>query len=550
MGRRRITPAHRMRRALVNRFDYFHPEDPKYKWLLLGNVMIGTFMAVLDSTIVNVGLPKIMASFGVGIDKIEWVLTAYLLAMAVMLPTSGWLADRFGYKKVYFWGLFTFTLGSFLCGLSPDENILIVARVIQGLGAGCLMPVGMAIISREFPPDKRGIALGFWSIAAAASVSFGPLIGGYLIDNFNWHLIFYVNLPVGIMGMMATLIIQREYQNPSVRGFDLVGFLSVSLFLPFFIYGLTEGNAAANAEGWSSPRILLYFAIALVAFTVFITTELTVKNPLIDLKLLRDHNFAISNIIMVIFGIGMFGSTFLLPLYLQNSLGYTAIQSGAVFLPVGIIQGAISPVAGRIADKVNPKTPVIIGIILLTASFYINGFLSWQTEHWYIMLSLYLRGLGLGLMFTPLSAVSLLDIPREKMAQASGLINVIRQIGGSLGVAIFATILTIRVSYHTQRYGQAIQSTSPEYTQVNHDLRGYIMHNAGSSASEAASQSRFVLLSHVNRQAFIQGVDDDFLLSAVITLIGGIPVVLLHTRKKKEKIARRKAQKNETAYPQ
>ena len=458
MDRRRLNPAHRLRRAVISRFDYFHPEDPKYKWILLGNVMIGTFMAVLDATIVNVGLPKIMASFGVGIDKIEWVLTAYLLALALMLPTSGWLADKFGYKRVYFWGLFAFTAGSFLCGISPDENILILSRVIQGLGAGCLMPVGMAIITREFPPDKRGIALGFWAISAAASVSFGPLIGGYLIDNFNWHLIFDVNVPVGIIGMMATLIIQREYKNPNIRGFDLIGFISVSLFLPFFIYGLTEGNAAANAEGWSSPRILLFFGIAVISFTVFITNELAVKNPLIDLRLLMDHNFAISNLIMLMFGIGMFGSTFLLPLYLQNSLGYTAIQSGAVFLPVGIIQGAMSPVAGRIADKVNPKIPVIIGILALTSSFYINAFLSYQTEHWYIMLSLYLRGLGMGLMFTPLSAVALLDIPREKMAQASGLINVIRQIGGSLGVAVFATILTARVSFHTQQYGQALRS--------------------------------------------------------------------------------------------
>ncbi|MCL4540549.1 MAG: MFS transporter, partial [Bacteroidetes bacterium] len=172
-----------------------------YKWLVLGNVMIGTFMAVLDSTIVNVGLPKIMATFGVTIDKIEWVMTAYLLVLAVMLPTSGWVADHFGYKRTYGFALFVFTLGSFLCGMAWNENTLIAFRIIQGAGAGFLMPVGMAIVTREFPPERRGIALGFWSIAAAASVSFGPLIGGYLIDNFSWHTIFYVNVPVGIIGI-------------------------------------------------------------------------------------------------------------------------------------------------------------------------------------------------------------------------------------------------------------------------------------------------------------------------------------------------------------
>ncbi|MDP4206976.1 MAG: MFS transporter, partial [Bacteroidota bacterium] len=235
----RITPSHRIRRLIRNRDSSFHPRSKSYKWWLLGNIMIGTFMAVLDATIVNVGLPKIMASFGVGLDKIEWVLTAYMLAMAVMLPTSGWLADRFGYKRMYFMGLLLFTFGSFLCGLAENENMLILARVIQGLGAGAIQPIGMAIITHEFPPQQRGLALGFWGIAAAASVSFGPLIGGYLVDNFSWQLIFDVNVPVGILGLLATIIIQREYRNKNVRNFDLIGFISVSIFLPVLIYALT-----------------------------------------------------------------------------------------------------------------------------------------------------------------------------------------------------------------------------------------------------------------------------------------------------------------------
>src|ERR1035438_2134858 len=185
---RKIIGLHQINKFVRSQNATFDPASPSYRWWLLANVMIGTFMAVLDATIVNVGLPKIMASFGVGIDKIEWVLTAYMLALAVMLPTAGWLADRIGYKRVYFLGLFLFTFGSFLCGISPTEDILIVSRVIQGLGAGALMPVGMAIITREFPPHQRGIALGFWSVSAAASISFGPLIGGDLVDTFSWQI--------------------------------------------------------------------------------------------------------------------------------------------------------------------------------------------------------------------------------------------------------------------------------------------------------------------------------------------------------------------------
>ncbi|GET24980.1 MFS transporter [Prolixibacter sp. NT017] len=496
--------------------------------------MIGTFMAVLDATIVNVGLPKIMASFGVSIDKIEWVLTAYMLAMAVMLPTSGWFADRFGHKRMYFFGLFLFTFGSMMCGMSGNEDMLIFSRVIQGLGAGSLMPIGMAIITREFPPEQRGTALGFWAISAAASVSFGPLIGGYLVDNFSWKLMFDVNVPVGIIGMVVTMIIQQEYVNHRVGKFDLIGFLSVSIFLPVLLYALSEGNAATNSEGWHAPFILISFAISAIAFTIFIITELTVDKPLVDLKLLKNYNFAISNLIMFIFGIGMFGSTFLLPLFLQNSLGYTAIQAGAVFLPIGFIQGAASPIAGSFADKYNAKIPVVLGIILLALSFYLNSLFSRLTEHNYIMTSLYIRGLAMGIIFTPLSAISLLEIPRHQMAQASGLFNVIRQLGGSFGVAILATLLSSRIKFHTTIYGGALNANSETFKQVTHGLTNYIQHTTGSSLGTAAMQAKSVLIGHVSSEAFVQGIDDDFLIAAIITLIGGIPVFWLHTRKKLE----------------
>jgi MFS transporter, DHA2 family, multidrug resistance protein len=512
----------------------FDPQSPSYRWWLLANVMIGTFMAVLDATIVNVGLPKIMASFGVGIDKIEWVLTAYMLSLAVMLPTSGWMADRFGYKRVYFLGLFLFTLGSFLCGYSSTEDMLIFSRVIQGLGAGAIMPVGMAIVTREFPPEQRGIALGFWSIASAASVSFGPLIGGYLVDNFSWPLIFDVNVPIGIAGMLATAIIQKEYRNPKIRYFDVVGFLSVSIFLPVLLYALTEGSASNNSDGWDAPVVLICFGIAIVSLAVFLVTELTIKEPLIDLRLFKGYNFAISNVVMFIFGIGMFGSTFLLPLYLQNSLNYTAIQAGSVFLPVGIIQGLVAPAAGIMSNRLNPKIPIIIGAVLLAVSFYLNGFMSILTEHSYIMMTLYLRGLSMGMLFAPLTAAATFDIPREKMGQASGLINVIRQVGGSFGVALLSTMLTIRVTYHTQMFGEGLNVNSPAYSSTVSHLGGYLIHNAGSTVAMAAKQGQYLLMSNISKQAFVQAICDDFLLAAGITLLSAIPVFFLRSNKKKK----------------
>jgi len=528
---RRRTPSHRIRSLVRNSNSAFHPKHDSYKWFLLANVMLGTFMAVLDATIVNVGLPKIMASFGVGLDKIEWVITAYMLAMAVALPTSGWLADKFGYKRLYFIGLFLFTLGSMLCGRSSDENMLIVSRVIQGLGAGTIQPLGMAIITREFPPNQRGIALGFWGISAAASVSFGPLIGGFLIDRFSWPLIFDVNIPIGILAMIFTIIIQSEYINRKARKFDLIGFISVTLFLPLTLYTLSQGNAATNSEGWHAPFILAFAAIALIALAVFITAELTVKEPLLDLRLLLNHNFGIANIILVIFSLGMFGSTFLLPIYLQNSMGYTALQAGSVFLPVGIIQGTMAPISGRISDKLNPKLPLFIGVILFSFSFYLNSNLSWLTELKYVMLSLYIRGFAMGLMFTALSTVSLMEIPREKMAQASAITNSIRQLGGSLGVAILATLLSTRVSYHAQMFGGAVKPGSEVYQETVNKIKHHIQYEAGSSSTNAVKQSQAFLLSNLNKQAYIQGINDDFLIAGIITLLGGIPIIFLHTKK-------------------
>ena len=532
---RHRTILHRIRKSLRPRDSLIHPSHSSYKWILLANVMLGTFMAVLDATIVNVGLPKIMASFAVGIDKIEWVITAYMLALAVMLPTSGWLADKFGYKLIYFMGLLLFTFGSLLCGLSGNEQMLIFSRVIQGLGGGMIQPLGMAIISREFPPEQRGVAIGFWVISAAASVSFGPLIGGYLVDHFSWQLIFGVNVPIGIFALFATFIIQEEYKRKDITKFDLLGFVSVVIFFPLLLFALSEGNAVTNSEGWKAPYILLSFAISIIAFVVFITNELTIKAPLIDLRLMRNVNFGLSNVVMLIFGIGVFGGVFLLPLYLQNALGYTAFQSGLVFLPVGFIQGIIAPLTGITINKVNAKIPIIIGIILFAISFFIVSKLSFLTERSYIMLSLYIRGVAMGIMFTSISTVALFDISREKMAQASGMLNTIRQLGGSLGVAIMATILTSRVNYHVQNYGGSIQANSEAYQNTLSHLKFYVQHHVGSSHFLAAVQSKYLLSSNVSVQGYIQGIDDVFLVATVITLLGLVPVILLHGKKKNQK---------------
>ncbi|HAJ80143.1 MAG TPA: drug:proton antiporter [Fibrobacteres bacterium] len=521
-----------MRTRFIKSVPSLHHEHPSYKWWVLVNIMIGTFMIVLNSTIVNTALPKIMASFGISVEEAQWIVTAYMLALAVMLPTSGWLADHFGYKRIYAIGLAVFTLFSFLCGISWNEKSLIVMRIFQGMGGGLIQPIGMAIVMREFPPEQRGLAMGFWSIASAASVSLGPMLGGALSDNFDWHLIFTINVPVGIMCFFATWVIQREYKMQHKSKFDMTGFISMTVFLSFLLIALASGNSKWNTGGWTSDFMMLCYMLSAIGLLVFLFTELNVKHPLVKLSLLGTYNFGLSNLVMFIFGIGMFGSVFLLPLYLQNSLGYTALQSGMVLLPVGIMQATCGIFAGYISDKVNPKFPIVIGIVLFAYSFFLNSQLSLCSEHAQIMLPMYLRGIAMGILFSPLTTLVLAEISRKDMAQASGLTNVIRQVGGSFGVAILQSLLTQRIAFHTAISGNAVSGSSPVFKKSMELLQTHVIHDAGSTVQYAATRSSMLFLNEFNRQMYVWGIDDAFLFSCACTAVCIIPVLILKAKKR------------------
>lgn len=515
------------RLRLVERTPALDPRHPTYRWLVLATVMIGTFMAVLDATIVNVALPKMMAAFGVSVDRVEWILTAYLLVFGVILPSSGWLADRWGSKTMFLLGLFLFTVGSFLCSLAWSIDALIAFRVLQGAGAGLLMPVGMAIITREFPPEKRGIALGFWSVAASASVSLGPTVGGYLIDHYAWHTIFDVNVPVGMMGVIVSAVILRDRRVPDVGRFDLVGFLSLTAFLTALLLALASGNSAWNAGGWTSRFIATCFIVAFVGVVVFLVVEANVRHPLIQMSLFKNFDFAVSNLVLFIFGVGMFGSTFLLPIYLQNSLGYTPFQAGLVFLPMGLLLGITAPFAGLFSDRYDARVPIVLGLALMAWTLYRFSTLSQYTERHDIMLPLYVRGVAMGLLFSPLTTVAISEISYRQMAQASGLVNVIRQIGGSFGVAIFGTILTRRTIFHSALYGQQLDPHSEAFRQTVAHLGYFAQQATGGTVSSAAAKAQALVVGFAENQAFIQAVNDVFLVSAIILAVAVAPAVLL-----------------------
>ena len=454
-----------------------------YKWWILGMIMLGTFMAVLDVTVVNVGLPAIMSAFGIGISSAEWVITAYMITMTIMLPSAGWFADRFGNKRVYMLGLVLFTLGSWLCGKASSDPFLIGSRALQGVGSGIIQALGLAIVTREFKPAERGLALGLWSMAAAASISFGPLLGGYLVDAYSWHKIFDVNVPVGLLAVLLAAFVQKEWKDQTRSPFDWQGFAAIVLFMPLAIYALARGNSPSNPGGWSAPEVIGCFIVAGAALAWFIAAELRNPAPLLQIRLLAERNFGISMAVLTLFAIGMLGGTYLLPLYMQRGLGYTALAAGSMFLPVGVIQGVLSAVSGYLTRYVRP----------LLLSFWLASRFTLHTTHGHILFILYLRGFGMGLTFAPLNLFSLKNLTQQDMAAAAGISNSIKQLAGSIGIALLTVILSARTSYH--------------------------------AAHETISAA----------QTYVEGVTDALRVVAVITLAALLPLLWVFRKKRPEK---------------
>jgi len=330
-----------------------------------------------------------------------------------------------------------------------------------------------------------------------------------------------------LLGLAVTFIIQREYRTEITRSFDLIGFVAMSLFLSCLLLALSNANAAWNTGGWTSAFSLTCFSLALAGLVTFLIVEFSVTHPLIELRLLADRNFGLGNLVMFVFGMGMFGSTFLMPLYLQNAMGYTAFQAGMFFLPVGLIQMTVGPTTGLLVDRINPKITAVTGVVGLSLSLFLNHYLSLYSEHAQIMTSLYIRGFAMGMMFTSMSTLALSDIPRHKMAQASGLFNVIRQIGGSFGIAMFGTMLTHRAIIHQADLGGTISQYGPAFKAVMARLVQHTRQIGYGTTAGALAQAQNILGTHIGLRAFVAAVADDFLIASGITACCLVLILLL-----------------------
>jgi EmrB/QacA subfamily drug resistance transporter len=413
------------------------------KWWTLGAVAFGLFMIMLDNTVVFVALASIQSDLHISTSELEWVVNGYALTFAVLMLTGGKLADLFGRRRIFIVGLTIFTASSLACGLATGASFLIGARIVQGVGAALMNPATLSIITATFPPRQRGTAIGIWVGVSAMALAIGPLIGGILTEQINWSWIFFINVPVGIAGIIVSRLVIKESRDESEeQRLDLPGLLASGAGLFALSYGLIE----ANTYGWGSARILGSFAIAALALVVFVLLEMHQRVPMLDLSLFKNSTFTGANVTMLLVALAMFGVFFFNSLFLGQVLGYSPIQTGATFLPMTVLIVFVAPLAGRFSDKIGSRWLMGAGLVLLSASLLSFSMLDASSNFWNILPGLILGGFGMSLAMTPTTAAAMSSVPVDKAGVGSAVLNSMRQVGGSLGIALMGAIVASSVS--------------------------------------------------------------------------------------------------------
>src|SRR6188508_391411 len=443
-------------------------------WLIAVSVMFATFMEVLDTTVVNVSLPHIAGSLSASIDEATWALTSYLVANAIILPMTGWLASVFGRKRLLMLSVVGFTISSFLCGLAPTLGSLILFRIIQGATGGALQPLSQAVLLEAFPPQDRGNAMGFWALGIVVAPIMGPVLGGWLTDNYSWRWVFYINIPVGIASIVMTklFIFDPPYIRETGRRVDYwgIGMLAVGIGALQFV--LDKGQQ----EDWFASSLITGLAILSAATLIaLVLHEWRTESPIVDLRVFKVRSYAVGVFLMAVVGFVLYGSMVVLPVMLQTLLGYPPLQAGIAMAPRGIGSFFMMPITGLMTGRFDPRKLLTIG--LLTGGFTLIWLsqLNLQAGYWDIFWPQLIQGVGMALLFVPLTTVAMDPIPREKMGNATSLFNLMRNIGGSIGIATTGTMLArdSRATYVT--LGANVSAYDPASQTMLRQLQGAFM---------------------------------------------------------------------------
>jgi MFS transporter, DHA2 family, multidrug resistance protein len=493
-------------------------------WIVAISVMFGTFMVVLDTTIVNVSLPHIAGNLSASIEESTWALTSYLAANAIVLPITGWLANYFGRRRLLLLSVAGFTAASLLCGLSTTLPVLVLWRVVQGVTGGVMQPLSQAIMLEAFAPKDRGKAMAFFGIGVVVAPVLGPVLGGWLTDNYSWRWVFYVNLPFGVVAysMLRAYVFDPPYITRGTARIDYWGIGLLAIGIAALQIGLDQGQQ----EDWFSSRLIIFLAVAAVAgLAGFVVHALLARDPVVDLRLFKEPTFATGVVLITAMGFGLYGSLVLMPVLLQTLLGYPSLQAGYAMAPRGLGSLVAMPVVGLLMNRTDPRRMLGLGFVVNAATLYWMSWLNLQAGFWDIFWPQFVQGVGLGLLFVPLTTVAMDRIAARDMGHATSLFNLLRNIGGAAGIAMIQTVMARDRQEHFNVLGAHINAYAASTQVMVQNLRATFMAR-GSDMVTATSRANAALFGMVQRQAAMIAFIDGFKFLAVVFVLT-LPLVFL-----------------------
>ena len=493
-------------------------------WIIAVSVMCCTFMEVLDTTVVNVSLPHIAGNLSATIDEVTWVLTSYLVANAIILPMTGWLSNYFGRKRLLMASVIGFTLSSFLCGVAPTLPMLILFRLMQGLCGGALAPLSQAVLLEAFPPEARGKAMGFWGLGIVVAPVLGPVLGGWLTDSYSWRWVFYINLPVGILSifMVEAFVFDPPYIRRSKAGIDWWGIGMLAIWIGALQIAFDKGQ---ELDWFSSHFVLGLVVVAGIFMIAFLVREMMAEHPVVNLRVFKLRSYSAGVFLMTVLGFVLYGSIVLLPIWLQTLLGYSAVAAGITMAPRGIGSMIGMPIIGVFTQKLDPRKVLAVGLLLGAFSTYQLSRLNLDAGYWDLFWPQFIQGFGLSMVFVPLTTISMNPVPREAMGNATSLYNLMRNLGGSVGIAVIAMLNTRYAQAYTNILGAHAASGDAATAQTLQSMRSLFL-STGSGPGLADRRAYAALFGMVERQAAMRAFVDLFQLLTLVFLLM-IPLTLI-----------------------
>lgn len=486
---------------------------------ILAAMLFGMFIAILNQTLLNVALPKINTEFNISASTGQWLMTGFMLVNGILIPISAFLFNKYSYRKLFIIGLTLFTLGSLVCAISFNFPIMMSGRVLQAIGAGILMPLGSNVIVTIFPPEKRGVAMGTMGIAMILAPAIGPTLSGYIVQNYHWNVMFYGMFFIGIIAIVIGLFWFKLYQSTTNPKADIPGIIYSTIGFGSLLYGFSE----AGNKGWGSTEIVTMFIVGTVFIIFFILRELRMKAPMLNLEVLKYPTYTLTTIINMIVMMSLYGGMILLPLYLQNLRGFSALDSGLLLLPGALVMGALGPVAGKLLDTIGIKPLAIFGIGIMTYATWELSKLNMDTTYLHIMWIYIVRSFGMAFIMMPIMTAGMNALPPRLISHGNAFVNTMRQLAGSIGTAILVTVMTTQQTNHLSAFSEELDKTNPV---IQDHMRELAQQYGGESAAMK------VLLEHVNKLASVEGVNDAFIVATIISAIALILSLFLQGKKK------------------